>query len=165
MGAQLNNPTSVAVDKSGNIYIADRSDNKIRMVNVQGNISTFAGTGSATYGGDGASALSASFAAPTSVAIDPGPEAALRYRAMLHTAFPDLRIKIEDIIAEGDHVAVRATWTGTHRGPPPLLPVAATNRAFTLTGMVFWRISDGQIVERWATMDRLGLQEQLTGKA
>lgn len=46
----------------------------------------------------------------------PGPEAALQYRAMLHTAFPDLRIKIEDIMAEGDRVAVRASWTGTHRG-------------------------------------------------
>jgi steroid delta-isomerase-like uncharacterized protein len=95
----------------------------------------------------------------------PGPEAALQYRAMLHTAFPDLRVKIEDIVAEGDRVAVRASWTGTHRGPLPLIPVPVTNRAFVLTGMVFWRIRDGKIVERWATIDRLGLQQQLTAKA
>lgn len=95
----------------------------------------------------------------------PGPEAAVQYRAMLHAAFPDLRIKIEDIVAEGDRVAVRATWTGTHCGPLPVMPIAATNRAFTLTGMVFWRIRDGKIAERWATLDRLGLQQQLAPKS
>jgi predicted ester cyclase len=60
----------------------------------------------------------------------PGPGAALQYRAMLHKAFPDLRFKIEDIIAEGDRVAVRASWTGTHRGLLPIMPVPVTNRAF-----------------------------------
>ena len=94
----------------------------------------------------------------------PGPEPALEFRAMLHTAFPDLRIKIEDIVAEGDLVAVRATWTGTHRGVMPTMPFPASNRAFAFTGMVFWRIRDGRIVERWATIDRLGLQQQLTAK-
>jgi predicted ester cyclase len=93
----------------------------------------------------------------------PGPEAALQYRAVLHTAFPDLRVTIEDIVAEGDRVAVRARWTGTHRGVLPMMPIPVTNRGFTFTGMVFWRISDGRIVERWATIDRLGLQQQLTG--
>lgn len=95
----------------------------------------------------------------------PGPETALQYRAMLHKAFPDLRVKIEDIIAEGDRVAVRASWTGTHRGLLPIMPVPVSNRAFSLTGMVFWRIRDGKIVERWATLDRLGLQQQLAPKS
>jgi steroid delta-isomerase-like uncharacterized protein len=95
----------------------------------------------------------------------PGPEAALQYRAMLHKAFPDLRVTIEDIIADGDRVAVRANWTGTHRGLLPIMPVPATNRAFEFTGMVFWRIRDGKIVERWATLDRLGLQQQLAPKS
>jgi steroid delta-isomerase-like uncharacterized protein len=93
-----------------------------------------------------------------------GPEPALQYRAALHRAFPDLRIKIEDIVAEGDRVAVRATWTGTHRGPLPMVPIPATNRAFTITGMVFWRIRDGKIAERWAMLDRLSLQQQLAAK-
>ena len=52
-----------------------------------------------------------------------GPEGALQFRAMLHSAFPDLRITIEDIVAEGDRVAVRARWTGTHRGPIPCFRV------------------------------------------
>lgn len=48
-----------------------------------------------------------------------GPEGALQYRSMLHQAFPDLKVTIEDIVAEGDRVAVRARWTGTHRGTFP----------------------------------------------
>jgi predicted ester cyclase len=83
----------------------------------------------------------------------PGPEAA------------HLRVKIEDIVAEGDRVAVRASWTGTHRGPLTMMPVPVTNRTFTFTGMVFWRICDGKIAERWAIIDRLGLQQQLTTKS
>lgn len=96
--------------------------------------------------------------------MPPGPEDALQYRAMLHQAFPDLRVKIEDILAEGDRVAVRARWTGTHRGSFPGMQIPATNRQFSFNGMVFWRIRDGKIVERWANIDRLGLQQQLTGK-
>jgi steroid delta-isomerase-like uncharacterized protein len=97
--------------------------------------------------------------------IPPGPEGALQYRAMLDRAFPDLRVRIDDIAAEGDRVAVRATWTGTHRGLLPMLPVPATNRAVEFTGMVFWRIRDGKIAERWAVIDRFGLQQQLTGNS
>ena len=89
----------------------------------------------------------------------PGPEAILQYRAMLNAAFPDLRVKIEDV------VAVRASWTGTHRGVFPLMPVPVSNRSFAFNGMVFWRIREGKIVERWANIDRLGLQQQLTAKS
>ncbi len=95
----------------------------------------------------------------------PGPEGILQYRAMLHDAFPDLKVRIEDIVAEGDRVAVRAKWTGTHRGILPMMPIPATNRAFAFSGMVFWRIREGRIVERWATIDRFGLQQQLTAKS
>lgn len=97
--------------------------------------------------------------------IPPGPEGAIQYRSVLHTAFPDLRIKIEDIVAEDDRVAVRASWTGTHRGATPLIPGPASNRRFAFNGMVFWRIRDDKIVERWATIDRFGLIQQLTGNS
>lgn len=94
----------------------------------------------------------------------PGPEQALRYRAMLLAAFPDLCVKIEDIVAEGDRVAVRATWTGTHSGSFAPMPLPPTNRIGHLSGMVFWRIRDGKFVERWAILDRMGLYQQLTAK-
>ena len=92
----------------------------------------------------------------------PGPEPALRWSRMLHEAFPDLRITIDDIVAENDRVAVRATWKGTHRGFFPPLNLAPTNRSFVFSGMVFWRISGERIAERWATIDRLALQSQLS---
>jgi predicted ester cyclase len=95
----------------------------------------------------------------------PGPEAALRWGAMIHEAFPDLKIRIEDIIADGDRVAVRASWTGTHRGKFPILDIYPTNRPFVLKGMVFWRISGDRIAERWATMDLFGLRKQLTANS
>jgi steroid delta-isomerase-like uncharacterized protein len=93
-----------------------------------------------------------------------GPEGALQYRSMLLAAFPDLQVKIEDIIAEGDRVAVRAVWTGTHRGTFAPMPLPPTNRTGQLSGMVFWRVHDGKLVERWATLDRMGLYQQLTAK-
>ena len=91
----------------------------------------------------------------------PGPEGAIRLRAMLNTAFPDLKVEIEDVVSEGDRVAVRARWTGTHRGPLPMMPFPPANRGFAITGMVFWRLDGGKIAERWAVLDRAGLMQQL----
>jgi len=71
--AQLNNPTGVAVDKDGNIYIADNADNRIRKVATAGTITTFAGTGNecASQGcGDGSPATGADLDAPTDVVVD-----------------------------------------------------------------------------------------------
>lgn len=69
--AQLNNPVGVAVDGSGNIYIADQYNQRIRMIAAAtGNISTIAGTGSYGYSGDGGAASSATFQNPASVELD-----------------------------------------------------------------------------------------------
>jgi len=94
-----------------------------------------------------------------------GPEGAIQLRAMLHNAFPDLKIEVEDIVAEADRVAVRARWSGTHRGPLPMLPIPPANRSFAISGMVFWRIREGKIAERWAILDRAGLMQQLAPKS
>ncbi|MGF6352999.1 sugar lactone lactonase YvrE, partial [Paenibacillus sp. 4624] len=68
--AQLNSPTGVAVDSSGNVYIADSGNNGIRKVDKEGKISTFAGTGTAGYSGDGGAATSAKFFFPIGVTVD-----------------------------------------------------------------------------------------------
>jgi predicted ester cyclase len=73
----------------------------------------------------------------------------------LDVAFPNLHVNIEDMVAEDDRVAVRATWTGTHKDVFPLMPAPVSNRQVTFTGMVFWRISNGKVAERWAVIDRL----------
>lgn len=68
--AELAGPFGMAVDKSGNIYIADQFNHRIRKVDTSGNISTFAGNGTSGYKGDGAAATSAQLNDPQSVAFD-----------------------------------------------------------------------------------------------
>jgi steroid delta-isomerase-like uncharacterized protein len=88
-----------------------------------------------------------------------GSEGVKKHIAAVRSAFPDIRVTIEDMIAEGDKVAVRATWRGTHQGV--YMGIPPTNRQFTFTGMVFWRIENGKIAERWANIDRLSFMQQL----
>jgi DNA-binding beta-propeller fold protein YncE len=72
LNAQLNYPTDVAVDRTGNLYIADSSNNRIRKVSPDGIISTIAGNGTAGYSGDCGLATSASFSFPSALAVDAG---------------------------------------------------------------------------------------------
>jgi len=67
--AQLNGPYSAAVDTSGNIFIADNGNNRVREVNTSGVISSIAGNGTCGYTGDGGSATAAELC-PYSVAVD-----------------------------------------------------------------------------------------------
>ena len=68
--AELYYPTGIAIAKTGEIYFADQYNNRIRKIGTNGIISTFAGSDSAGYSGDGHIALAASFNLPASVAID-----------------------------------------------------------------------------------------------
>jgi sugar lactone lactonase YvrE len=68
--AQLNFPAGVAVDATGNLFIADTNNNRIRMVNVAGTITTIAGTGSGGFRGDGGSALTAWLSQPRRLTVD-----------------------------------------------------------------------------------------------
>jgi len=68
--AQLNTPKATAADASGNLYIADTSNNVVRKVTAGGVISTVAGNGTAGFGGDGGAAASAQLYAPQGVAVD-----------------------------------------------------------------------------------------------
>jgi steroid delta-isomerase-like uncharacterized protein len=72
----------------------------------------------------------------------------------------DFAFTVEDQIAQGDRVATRWTWSGTHQGD--FLGIAATGRNVTVTGTTIHRCtSDGKIAEGWWQYDRLGLMEQL----
>ncbi len=68
--AQLNNPIGIALDDSGNLYISDFYNNRIRKVDSLGIITTIAGTGTAGFSGDGGNALSAMLNGPQWVALD-----------------------------------------------------------------------------------------------
>jgi steroid delta-isomerase-like uncharacterized protein len=90
-----------------------------------------------------------------------GPEGVKAHVRALRTAFPDLKVTIEDIVAEGDLVAVRGTWRGTHQGEFCGLP--GIGRKVEFLGMVFWRVSGGKIRERWGLIDMPALMRQLQG--
>jgi uncharacterized protein (TIGR03437 family) len=68
--AELNYPTHLALNSSGNLYIADTVNHRIRMIAASGNISTVAGTGDAGYYGDDAEATKAYLSYPTGIAVD-----------------------------------------------------------------------------------------------
>jgi len=68
--AELNYPSGIAIDDSGNIFIADNSNNRIRKINSAGIISTYAGSGILGYTGDGGLADTAELKHPSSVAVD-----------------------------------------------------------------------------------------------
>ena len=69
INAQLNNPSSVAVDAVGNLYIADTDNNRVRLVSASGTISTIAGSGAIVYVGDGGVGTAAGLLGPKGVAI------------------------------------------------------------------------------------------------
>jgi steroid delta-isomerase-like uncharacterized protein len=90
-----------------------------------------------------------------------GPESVKAQVRAWRTAFPDLSLTIEDIVAEGDRVTVRGTWRGTHQGTfqgvPPI------GRRIEVSGMAFWRVAGGQIREGWNLIDMPALLRQLQG--
>ena len=75
------------------------------------------------------------------------------------TGLPDLRVSIEDLIAEGDRVVTRWTARGTHQGE--LMGNAPTGNPATVTGILIDRISGGKIEEEWADYDTLHLMQQI----
>ncbi len=79
--------------------------------------------------------------------------------AALWQAFPDLHYTLEDMLAEGDQVALRFTITGTNTGP--FQGRAATGKAARWTGTSFTRHANGKIVEQWLTIDIFSLLQQL----
>jgi uncharacterized protein (TIGR03437 family) len=70
LNAQLQFPDAIAFDAAGNLYFSERDANLIRRISTAGNVTTFAGTGTGGYAGDGGPALSAQFNGPTGLAFD-----------------------------------------------------------------------------------------------
>lgn len=77
----------------------------------------------------------------------------------VHTAFPDVSVSIEETVVDGDTVAQRLTFRGTHEGE--FMGVEATGNEVEIPNTLFTRIEDGKIAERWLLPDTLGLLQQL----
>src|SRR5437762_5734380 len=88
-----------------------------------------------------------------------GPESEKKRATLYRTAFPDLRLTVEDIIAEGETVTARWSCKGTHKGD--LSGIAPTGKQFTISGISVARFTDGKMVEGWVDWDALGLMQQL----
>ena len=89
----------------------------------------------------------------------PGRDGFKQWMAAARNAFPDLRGTVEDVIVEGDRVAARTTWHGTHRGE--FVGVGATGRRVSFSAFHLVRFSQDRAVEWWGTADLLGVLEQL----
>ena len=74
-------------------------------------------------------------------------------------AFPDSYVTIEDMIAEGDQVVTKKTFTGTHTGEFSGIP--PTSNRVSIQYVDIMRVRDGQIVEHWLSMDQLSFMQQL----
>jgi predicted ester cyclase len=94
---------------------------------------------------------------------NPGQEGLVKWKermvSILLGAPPDLHLAIEDVIAEGDKVVVRFTWSFTHTAP--IFGAAPTGKYISWTGISINRLRDGKIAEEWANVDNLSLQRQL----
>lgn len=104
--------------------------------------------------------------APDFVRHDPGlpfevhgPEGVRHLNSVFLTAFPDLRLDVEDVIGEGEKVLVRLTIRGTHQGE--LMEIPPTGREVEVGVLDLFHIADGKLAEHWAAIDNLGLMRQL----
>ena len=88
-----------------------------------------------------------------------GPDGYKQFIAGLRTAYPDIHVKIENILAEGDTVATRTTCTFTFTGQTGT--VAPTGKQVSMTGTILDRFEGNRLAETWEFYDRLDLYQQL----
>ena len=88
-----------------------------------------------------------------------GPEGEKKRATLYRTAFPDLRLTVEDIIAEGETVVARWSCRGTHKGE--LNGIAPTGKHVNITGISIARFTNGKMSEGFVNWDALSLMQQL----
>jgi predicted ester cyclase len=91
--------------------------------------------------------------------IAAGSEGVKQMSTMFRSAFPDFKATIDDMIAEGDKVVVRGTWSGTHKGE--FMGIAPTGKRVSFGVIDIVRIAGGKFVEHWGQMDNMGMMQQL----
>jgi predicted ester cyclase len=81
------------------------------------------------------------------------------FEAMIRAAFSGIRHDIAELVAEGDTVAVRLTFRGTHTGE--FMGTAATGKHAAVDGTAFLHIAGGTVTQLWGFLDQLGLLQQI----
>jgi steroid delta-isomerase-like uncharacterized protein len=77
----------------------------------------------------------------------------------VRTAFPDIETSLDDVLVEGDRLAARSTFRGTHQGD--FMGISATGKKVEVSNYDFVRFENDQAVEHWGTIDTAALMEQL----
>ena len=91
--------------------------------------------------------------------IPEGREGVKMLPTILRSAFPDFKATIDDILAEGDKVVIRMTWSGTQKGEFMGVPATGKHVSFGVIDII--RMANGKLVEHWGQMDSMGLMQQL----
>jgi steroid delta-isomerase-like uncharacterized protein len=88
-----------------------------------------------------------------------GPDGFVEHNSAIGSAFSEKVFTVKDQIAEGDRVAARTVWEGTHSGE--LRGIPPTGRRIAITAFIVDRVRDGKIVEHWSLFDQMGMMHQL----
>jgi steroid delta-isomerase-like uncharacterized protein len=88
-----------------------------------------------------------------------GREAVSWFVTSFRNAVPHLHAEVDDLIAEGDKLAVRSTWSGTHEGD--LFGLAGTGKRFAMNVIDIVRFESGKVAEHWGVSDVAGMMQQV----
>ncbi len=88
-----------------------------------------------------------------------GPQGYKMFVKQFLKAFPDMKINIQQIIAEGDTVSTRGFIYGTHNGE--FMGIPPTSKKIRINYFDFWKIRDGKCIENWVQMDMAGIIQEL----
>jgi predicted ester cyclase len=91
--------------------------------------------------------------------IKQGPDGVAGMVKAWHTAFPDGRMTMDDIITEGEFSTIRMTWRATHTGP--FGPIPASGKKIEVTSIGIDRVVNGKITEGWGELNMLGMFMQM----
>ena len=91
--------------------------------------------------------------------LAPGREGLKQFVTMMHTAFPDVKMEVHDMVAEGDKVVARLTMSGTQQGEFAGMPASGKSMSISVIDIV--RFADGKAVEHWGVTDAAAMMEQL----
>ena len=94
-----------------------------------------------------------------SIGLPPGLAGVKMFMGAFHAGFPDAKLVVEDLLADGDRVIGRWVVTGTQTGE--LLGIPASGKAVSITGIDIWRVADGRLAEHWDNWDQMGMMQQI----
>lgn len=91
--------------------------------------------------------------------LQSGRDAYKQLVTVFRTGFPDIKVTVEDMVAEEEKVVARWSWRGTNQGEFQGIP--PTGKQVTGSGISIHRIAEGKIAEAWVNFDTLGMLQQL----